>query len=257
METYLSDAAEEAARLDELAPGVREQLRAERLALLTEPEREALDMADRDRTVEQAELVMRAAPKLSVRHREIVSRVPEEDQERAARIVTRLELLDSLLVVVDGFRTTVNFDYWMARCAAEQEETTVQAHKYLQEAQRLSAGDYHDQEAREAYERAWDRWAEVYAKYPILMDDPTAEDIVDAINDYRELLDVRFEESFPPPGFKLHDLLEFHDSDYRRPRQSSEPRPNRPDQPAAGGSAEGDSSDSNADKSDSTVSSRD
>ena len=129
----------------------------------------------------------------------------------------KMVLLDALIDAIDDFRTTVNYDYWMARCQAEQEDTTIQARKYLQEAQRLSTGDYHDQQAREAYEKAWDLWAQVYDKYPLLMTDLTSDDVVQAIDAYRQLLDVRFEEPFPPPGFKLHKLLEAHDPQYRAP----------------------------------------
>jgi hypothetical protein len=51
------------------------------------------------------------------------------------------------------------------------------------------------------------------------MTDSTADDVVEAIDAYRQLLDVRFEEPFPPPGFQLHKLMEAHDPQYRAPVQ--------------------------------------
>jgi hypothetical protein len=221
MEQYISQIEAIAAQLDALAPGVREQLQKERRDSLTEVEREAVDTAPRERTLEQVEIVLKASPKLTVQHHEVAQRAPPENQQEATRLVKKLALAEALARMVDGMRTTVHYDYWAARCAAEQEETTIEARKYLQMAQELSAGDYHDQEAREAFEKAWDLWAQVYDKYPVLMQDPTAEDVVDAIDDYRELLDVRFEESFPPPEFKLHRLLETHDPNYRAPVEAS------------------------------------
>ena len=58
---------------------------------------------------------------------------------------------------------------------------------------------------RNKYEQAWEEWAKIFDKYPDILEDTTAEDLVDEVKRYQWLL-AQLDEPWPPPGFKLRKV---------------------------------------------------
>ena len=79
---HQSDRAAEAARLDKLAPAVRQQLIQQRRELLLPAEREALDMPLAERTMELQQLADIATSKIAVQPAEIAQRARRRTARR-------------------------------------------------------------------------------------------------------------------------------------------------------------------------------
>lgn len=162
---------ERQAELDELVPGVREQIKAEQLAELSaeefaayqkatlSPEEEAkldsrnltpseweleknrlLNIKGRDLNFEENRLALEASLKIDVQDREIVDRVDEvapENREAAQRKFLEIADLGNKLDWVRRYRDQINFGYWEARATAESTEDAIKARRALYDAREL------------------------------------------------------------------------------------------------------------------------
>ncbi|MGI8982598.1 MAG: hypothetical protein ACR2FY_25480 [Pirellulaceae bacterium] len=195
------------AQLDKLAPGVRESIRKEKIAALPKREKELWDKPVEKRTPEEvmvAGSILQSMVKPS--NDEVAARVPREKLSQARDIADQLQRLEKELDMTNRYRGTVNFDYWRARCNAEQTEEALLARKLVHDAEALFEGNKSLNDARKNYEQAWDNWAIVYEKHPQLFDSIEAQELVEAVEHYSNLLgslDVKF-----PADFKLKKLLD-------------------------------------------------
>lgn len=195
------------AKLDALAPGVRESVRKERIARLPKREKDVWDKQPEKRTQEENMVfatILQAMVK--PRNEEIAGRVPREKLSEAREIADQLQRLEQEIDMTNRYRGTVNFNYWRARCNAEQTQEALAARELVHKAEALFEGKKSLNEARRNYEQAWDNWAVVYEKYPELFDSVEAQELVEAVEHYSNLLgalDVKF-----PADFKLKKLLE-------------------------------------------------
>jgi hypothetical protein len=191
-------------RLEELAPGVREQIHQERLDSLTAEERKALETPWDELPEEDYELQFQAETKTMVDQHDVAERAPEENREAAKRVAIQIEEQKALSQRVSHYRSTINYDYWETRCAAEQTVNAVRARELLYQAQQ-----YDDraelEDAQEAYEAAWKQWRMVFDQFPSLMDDIAASDLLRGIQRYQRLLESLDKEL--PPDFPLMDFL--------------------------------------------------
>jgi hypothetical protein len=191
-------------RLEALAPGVRERIKAEKVAALTAEERESLDIPDEELTPEMFETQMKALAETAVSHREVAEAAPPENQETATRLAGRLADHEELSRHISQYRSIVNYDYWEIRCEAEQTKTAVDARKCIYDARKLE--DQADLEAaRVTYEEAWRVWRSIFDQYPRLMDDVSSDDLIKSIRRYDRLLE-QLDEDFPM-DFPLTDFI--------------------------------------------------
>jgi hypothetical protein len=211
-ERLLETAKQARLKLAELAPGVEEKLRQERIAALPSKVRDAVNTSADERTPEQIRTASDARPDLKVRLNEIALGASAERQNVARRFAKQAFDAEGAATVIERERNVVNFDYWMTRCESEQSETTASARRHLYDADRFFE-DTDFEQARREYELAWQDWAEVYKRFPILMDDVEAEENYDAIKRYRRLLG-QLDEQFPPIGFPLMQLLSYFEDEY-------------------------------------------
>ncbi len=220
LESLLAEAKQLEAALEALAPNAREQIRAERMKnKLSESEREALDTPNESRTAKQYRLAADAEEKLKVQPKDIAKRVAQDKQAEANKLLARLLAAGKLSQTIQRHRGVVNFEYWRARCAAEQTLHAVDARDYVYQAEQLFE-DARLQEARQAYELAWDQWSIVFTEFPILEEAVSAAELLDNINRYRVVLgqlDLPF-----PEDFKLQGVLDQHDWD--RPPAAAGPK---------------------------------
>jgi len=198
--------------LADLLPGTKDRLLEERLRSLTAEELRLLKRPKAELDADEYKIVSDAEAKTAVTPDDIVAAAPPEKYREARRIANRLLQAKGYATTVRRYRDIVNFIYWRTRCEVEKTDRAIQARKYLYEADQA----YRDADlvgAREKYEEAWQRWAQIHEEYPVLADDVTAEDLVDPLKRYRTLLG-HFEETFPPPGFKLLRLVAAYADDF-------------------------------------------
>lgn len=200
------------AELEKLAPGLRTQLEAKKREALPEDQRVALSIPQNDRNQPQQVLAATALDAIQVNQQEFAAAAPSEVRRAVREWVERAEREKDVASFIKQYRDQVNFDYWLMRCRAEQEEVMVSARKHA-----LKADELFDQTAllpaRQEYETAWAEWAKVYEKYPNLVFDSNADDVLAGIVRYQSLLS-QLEEDFPPKDFPLIDLINNRRADY-------------------------------------------
>ena len=194
--------------LDELLPGVRQRLKDQRMSQLTEQERKLLE-TPKFEWGNDYDIGTKAEEKVEVTHDDVAAEATGETRKEARLLAGKVKEAEAFARTIRRYRDIVNFAYWQTRCEVEQTDTAIEGRKYLYEAdQAYEKADLEG--AREKYEAAWDRWSKIHEEYPALADDVTAEDLVDAVKRYRRLLGDLDEPVFPPPGFKMMQLLELH-----------------------------------------------
>ena len=207
-----------------MMPGAREEILKAKRSQIHPEAIEAMEMPGEERTMEQSSMALMASRTLRIQFDDLLQRAPADKKDEIVRIVRLGKRIEAKADAIDNYREQVNYLYWKLRCEIEQQQTAINARKHLYAAEK--AYEIADLEAmRENYEAAWDEWAKIFDEYPVMMEDTTAEDLVDAIARYRWVLS-QFEEDFPPPGFKLTKLLELNDPNFNpnavQPEQDTE-----------------------------------
>ena len=206
-------------RLEQLAPGVKEQLVEEKRNDLTDEERKALDAPEGTLMSEQYTMRFEAQSKVSVTAIEIARRAPNEMQDRARTIANRIHERIDVANAINRYRDIVNFGYWRTRCEVEQRDDTNRAHQFVHDADHdLRAARL--EPAKEKYESAWVLWAVILNEYPDLRKDVGAEDLTEAVKRYATCLD-QLSDPFPK-DFPLKELVEAQEPAWRPWEQSFE-----------------------------------
>jgi hypothetical protein len=94
------------------------------------------------------------------------------------------------------------------RAEAELTDEAPKAHSLVYDADKLVASGENLAKAREEFENAWKLYAVVFEKYPSLMENAEAQDLIESVGHYRDLLG-QLDEPFPS-SFPLWDLLDKH-----------------------------------------------
>jgi len=195
-------------KLDDLAPpGTREEVRQANIQNLPKREKELWDkdpelMTTEERAIRESMLTER----VKASNDDIASHVSREKLADARAIADQIGRLGQELDMTARYRSTVNFDYWRARCNAEQTDEALKARELVHDAEALFETKKSLNDARKKYEEAWENWDAVFRKHPALFDSGEAQDLVTIIDHYATLLgqiDVKF-----PADFKLKSLLE-------------------------------------------------
>jgi hypothetical protein len=211
--------------LEELLPGLRQEVSQKRKDNLPPEQAELITKDPSDLTKDDFDTLRKIGYMLQVSHTELAAEAPPEKREEAKRLARIASENEALVDIVDRYREIVNFEYWKSRCEAEQEDNTLEARKLIRKAKAA----YDDADlivARDIYEEAWVRWNDVFKKYPLMIDDVEGEDVMEDVVDYKNLL-AQLEESFPPEGFLLNDLLNEYAYEYEieLSPESNEPAP--------------------------------
>jgi hypothetical protein len=197
------------ARLTELAPTARQEIEQERLASLTEEERQLIETPLEKRVMQFTELqwqkFMEVQNRLHISDEDIVRRVPSEKRIDAERIARKLAAQKTMLDRIDRYRNQVNFVYWKTRCEAEQTEMATTARELMYQARRdWDRGNL--EKTKEDLDKAWDLWALIFEQYPNLKEDLAATDLRTSMELYRLTLSQLGEEL--PVNFKLKWLFD-------------------------------------------------
>lgn len=197
------------ADVDKLAPGVRDQIRQEKTGKLSAAMQAALAKPEKDRTPEEIGLVYQAQYLIEVSDREVLEAAPREARPKLRALVEQIETDGGVAESIDRNRNIVNFTYWRTRCEAEMTDLAQGARKDVYDADKLFASGEQFSAARQAYERSWAAWAKLFALHPDLMENAEAQDLIESIEKYRDLLG-QLDEKFPA-DFPLYDLLDKHE----------------------------------------------
>lgn len=193
-------------QFNQLATGIHDQIVERKKSGLSKEEQEVLAISPADRTPQQYELAISAEEKIKVTEPEVAERVAMEKRKEARRLAKQIVQTAQFVGTIRRYRDIVNFEYWRTRCEVEQQQQTTAARRHIYEANN-SFDDARLIEARDMFEKGWDLWAEIFERYPMLLEDVEGEDLYDSVLRYEQLLG-QLDEPFPPPGFKLTSLLQ-------------------------------------------------
>ena len=201
-------------RFEEAAGPTLEKMRQERLDALSDAQREALDTPAAERTPEQANLAAQAEATLEPPYFLVAKASPENVQLKALQLAVEIDDVDQRIQKTDSYRGQMNYDYWETRTRAEQEDVMIEARRLVYEAEQLN--DRADLDgAIAAYDQAWVKWAEVFDRYPVLIEDAASDDLLDSINRYR----VATDQSELPDDFPLKTFYEMRTAEQADPEE--------------------------------------
>jgi hypothetical protein len=206
LDTARVDAGLLAKQLDDLVPGLREQILQEKKDALTPEELATLDKsyAELTRPADQRNR-MHAEQKTQVTHADVAERAPSNVKAAAFRLAKATVEKEEEARKIAQYRSNVNYEYWQARCLIEQLPETVAAREDVfrakEEMRKANLGA-----ARKLFEAAWQKWAGIFEEHSVLANRLTEDDLVEDIQEYVRLLGQLDEEI--PDDFVLKDLLD-------------------------------------------------
>ena len=161
------------------------------------------------RSPDQYSLIYEAEQEIKVQPRDYLGRAKRsEDRPRVRQLVDQIEQEEQTRHQIEINRRIVNFAYWRTRAESELSEEAPQAHSSVYDADKLQTSGENLGKARDLYEKAWKLYAKLFEKYPDLMDNAEAQDLIDSVGHYRDVLG-QLDEPFPP-SFPLWALLDKH-----------------------------------------------
>ena len=195
-------------KIDEIIPGFHAKLREEKLPTLSPEQRAILARPTEQLNNDEREFAKFAEMLLEVPPELLLERAPRESRAKIRPLVDQIINDKRLIQEIDRNRNVVAFEYWRTRVQAERTTEARQARSDVYSADKLFAQGEKFEEARAMYERAWDAWALIFKQYPELMNNAEAQDLIESIARYRDLLG-QLDQPFPV-DFKLNELLDMH-----------------------------------------------
>lgn len=180
------------------------EMRENRRSLLTPKQSAALLVPVSDRTNDEMMLAMEAESVLKPSLDSVAKSMPPDKQIQAVDLAMQVSQAEEFRRHVEIYRNQINYAYWESRCEAEQSDEATSARSNLYEANKLLDKGELD-EALKKYELAWSGWNSLFGKFPSMMTDDTADEVMTAIKRYQRLLDA----TELPKDFALNDFLEF------------------------------------------------
>jgi hypothetical protein len=205
-ESFDEKAKQALAELDALAPGIMEQILAEKLAALTPEERAAFEAPPANRTSDQSQLMFTVNPKMTIQPIEVANRVQGENRSKAIEAAERASSAEQISQSIDTERGIVNYDYWLLRSQIEPNDETLTARKLIYDGdQAFVAAQL--LKASELYAEGMQKWREVLDAHPKLLDDASLiDELMESIDHYRSVLH-QLDQKFPDP-FVLHAVVD-------------------------------------------------
>ncbi len=213
---------------DEQYGQYRETVYQQKFDELDEQSQEALNTPPEERTEEQVPLARAAERSVEVSNFEIITYMRDNGMEgtvEAAKLANQIHDAEFLRGVIERQKGIVAFDYWLTRAESERTDRTLRARRLLFEAQD-AVRSANLVRARQLYEQSWELWAQIYEDYPQLRGDASADDLADAIKEYREFLG-QFNEDISP-DFPLIDILRQSDENFVEPAPTIDRTPAQP-----------------------------
>lgn len=205
------------AKLDAMAPGLKQKLVDEKKAKLPPAELAAVNTPPEKRTMAQMELAYGAEGKIEVTPREIADRIAKDDptkSKQALLLAGDIERETLRLRYTINYKNDSNYNYWYTRAKLEQTPDAIAAREAMFRASRaFREGDPFG--AKKLYEEGFASWRKVLDKFPAAVESESAtgDDLVQYIIQYRNVLDQLDEEM--GEAFPLWDVIERFDSEQK------------------------------------------
>jgi len=209
-------------QLDNLSPGVREELLAERRAALSPEQLQLLDVSEDQLTAEQAQLYSKAQQKLEITPQSLADRIAEKSPEKALeakKLASHIAENKIRIFLIKNNRQVVNYGYWKSLGQLEQTSAALKARELAYAGERAFRDDADLLKARRLFEQSFDSWAKVLAAHPEFpAGSPLGSDILDYVNQYStilEQLDLSLADEAVDRRFPLWDIVEANDMEKR------------------------------------------
>ena len=168
------------------------------------------------RSSQERTLASRLAEHLEIPPQDFVTRLGEQLRIQAQPLLKELLRSRDIQGTIDSSRNIVGFNYWRRRCAAERTEDAIAAREHIFSARKLQQTGAL-LEPRDEYLKGFKRWRAVIDQFPpMLTDGTTAEEMLDEVKRYEDIL-KQLEES-KPDDFPLQALIDENRYYYDLPR---------------------------------------
>ncbi|MBN2580969.1 MAG: hypothetical protein JXB10_18450 [Pirellulales bacterium] len=205
-EQFEAKAKDYAKQLDDMEPGLRDRIIAEKRAKLDKKQRIALETPFAERTENQMQLAGEAELLLNTTHEEVARRISGPQRGKAKKLAEKAKEYEVLADHIKGYRDIVNFNYWRMRADVEQTSDALDAQKLIYDA-RQAYRNIDLLKAKKLYEEGLVKWRALLDQFPeYAKHDLVVDDLVDEIKRYERLLQ-RMDEPFPKP-FILQDVVD-------------------------------------------------
>ncbi|MEX1223571.1 MAG: hypothetical protein WEA31_03405 [Pirellulales bacterium] len=197
------------AELDALAPGVRDEIIAEKRAALTDQQRAALDKSPADRTPDEEEYAYVAERATHVSVEEVLQRIEEPATlEQARRLADRIRVQRERSSMIEKQRGVVNFEAWKTRSSVEQLPSTLAAREAIYQGDQAYQ-ESNLSEALNLYNKGIYAWSETLEQYPeMLGESAMIHDMIDMMKKYQTILG---QNNQPPPSpFPLQSVIDVY-----------------------------------------------
>ncbi|TWU25829.1 hypothetical protein [Bythopirellula polymerisocia] len=203
-----------------LAPGVRDEIVAEKRANLPAEVVAALAVPESIRTEEQQRLAAEADASLDVSMQEIAEQIAKKYPDKAAqanKLANQIAEIQDRIFLIKNNRQVSNYDYWKTRTDFEQTSDALRARELAHAANQAFKEDADLLEARRLYEQSFDLWAKVLDAHPSLeFDSTTGSDLMEYVDKYNEILqqlDLRLSDEEVDASFPLWEIVEASDQE--------------------------------------------
>ena len=223
------------AELDEMVPGVREKLMKDikAQARLTDSQEAALAVPIDERDDEQLALAREANQRLLRIDRgidlKIMTYADKEAQSgrKALRVYEKIRRNLDQMKFIESYSGTVNYQYWKLRSMTEASAAAASARQSMFDASETKRRSIFDDEylfdpetgekeviqkgAITLYNESFEKWKGVFDEFPRLSEGEMADDVVDAIKEYYDMIRVSGLEW--PTDFPLQPLIDYREAD--------------------------------------------
>lgn len=216
LELQAEKTAELSEKLFALAPDLAKTMRDERLVGVPQESLDVLAKPAADRTRQEQSLANNLGEHLQVPPQDFATRLSDDLLPQAKEILGEVFRSKDLQGTIDSSRNIVGYTYWRNRCAAERTDDAIAAREHIFKARKLQQAAALI-EPRDEYVVAFKHWRAVIDQFPnMLSDGPTAEEILDEVRRYEDLL-KQLEET-KPADFPLQRLIDENRYYYDLPR---------------------------------------
>lgn len=203
-----------------LAPGIRDEIVAEKRANLSPEILSALAVPASIRTEEQQNLAGQADQLLDVALAEIAEQIAKKHPEKAGqanKLASRIADNRDRIFLIKNNRQVANYDYWKTRTDFEQTSDALRARELAYAAQQAFDEDADLLESRRLFEESFDLWAKVIEAHPSLeIDSTTGSDLMEYVEQYNKILqqlDLSLSDAEVDANFPLWEVVEASDQE--------------------------------------------
>lgn len=154
-----------------------------------------LDIPDVDRTVSEDATYADVLRRITPNEQQIAAQLPSNLQLEGLELARKIQATKDFLRDVENYRGQVNYEYWETRARAEQREDMVDARRLMYEADKM-INNAELEGAEKSYRKAWELWAQVFARYPAMVTEEVGDDVVKSLDRFKRIIEEDLDETF-------------------------------------------------------------